>query len=124
METVCVGRHCTSSPLPRLFFVLFFVNRNRFQILRLEDLAAVQAAKIIDTVASIKELGSLVLTNLHSEITYSRLRCLPVKCAFKELAQNDRGIKRATRRAGEFLSRLVARIRALCALRKYLYNSM
>jgi membrane protease YdiL (CAAX protease family) len=34
---------------------------------------------------------------------------------FKELAQNGPGIKRAARRSGEFLSRLAARIRALCA---------
>jgi hypothetical protein len=35
---------------------------------------------------------------------------------FEELAQDGHGIERATRRTSEFLSRLVARIRALCAL--------
>lgn len=36
----------------------------------------------------------------------------------KEVAQNGHGIKPATRRASEFLCRLVARIRALCVLQR------
>jgi hypothetical protein len=35
--------------------------------------------------------------------------------SFKEHAQNGRGVKRATRKSGEFLHCLAARIRALCA---------
>jgi hypothetical protein len=42
----------------------------------------------------------------------------PGSLAFEKLAQNGRGIKRATQRAAEFLCWLVARTRALCALTK------
>jgi hypothetical protein len=35
----------------------------------------------------------------------------------EKLAQNGRGVKRATQRAGEFLCCMAARIRALCAFR-------
>ena len=42
---------------------------------------------------------------------------LPVLRTSKELAQNGRGIKRATRMSSEFLCCLVARSRALCTLK-------
>jgi hypothetical protein len=50
-----------------LFFV--FVYRYRVEILGLKDLSAIEASNIVDAVATIKKLGSLVLTSLHSEIT-------------------------------------------------------
>jgi hypothetical protein len=57
-----------STPLFRLLFFVF-VNRNRIQIFGFKDLTAIEAADIIDAIAPVKELGSLVLTTLHSEIT-------------------------------------------------------
>jgi hypothetical protein len=51
------------------FLFLVFVNGNRIQILGFKDLSAIEAAEIIDAVAAVEELGSLVLTTLHSEIT-------------------------------------------------------
>jgi hypothetical protein len=36
--------------------------------------------------------------------------------ALEKLAQNERGVKRATQRAGKFLCCMAAHIRALCAL--------
>jgi hypothetical protein len=50
------------------FLFLVVVNRNRFQVLRLKDLIAIKASKVIDTVPAVEEFGSLVLTALHSEI--------------------------------------------------------
>jgi hypothetical protein len=53
-------------------------------------------------------------------ISYNEITSLILKlmkfAAFEKHAQNGRSVKRATRRASEFVSRLVARIRALCAL--------
>jgi hypothetical protein len=43
---------------------------------------------------------------------------VPIGTALEKLAQNGRGVKRATQRAGEFLCCMAARIRALCALGK------
>jgi len=60
-------------------FLFFFVNGNGIEILCFENLAAIQTADIIDAISAVEELGSLVLTTLHSEITYSRLRRLSVK---------------------------------------------
>ena len=57
-----------SATFPGLLF-FFFVNRNRIQIFCFKNLAAIEAANIIDAVAPIQKLGSLVLTTLHSEIT-------------------------------------------------------
>jgi hypothetical protein len=54
--------------LARLF-LLVVVDRNRIQILCLENVATIEAADIIHHVASIEELGSLVLTTLHSKVT-------------------------------------------------------
>ena len=58
-----------SPAFARLIFLFFFIDRNRVKVLRFEDLTAIEAADIIDPVAAIKKLGSLVLTTLHSEIT-------------------------------------------------------
>ncbi len=57
-----------SAAFPGLLF-LFFVIGNRLQILCFKNLAAVETSNIIDPVAAVEELGSLVLTSLHSEIT-------------------------------------------------------
>jgi hypothetical protein len=57
-----------STPLSGFFF-LVFVNRNRFQILCLKNLIAIKASNILDAIPTVEELGSLVLTALHSEIT-------------------------------------------------------
>jgi hypothetical protein len=66
--------------LLRLLFFVFFVNRDRIQvfiqIFCLEDLPAVQASDVLDTVPPVQKLGSLVLTTLHSEIT-PILDCAP-----------------------------------------------
>ena len=51
------------------FLFLVLVDRNRIQILCLKNLTAVKATHILDPVAAVEELGSLVLTTLHSEIT-------------------------------------------------------
>ncbi len=59
----------TLTALARLLFFLFFVNGNRVEVLRLKDVSAVEAPYVIDTVPPVEELGSLVLTSLHSEIT-------------------------------------------------------
>jgi hypothetical protein len=48
--------------------VFVFVDRNRVQIFRFEDLATVQTADIVDAIPAVEKLGSLVLTSLHSEI--------------------------------------------------------
>ena len=58
-----------SASLARLFFLFFFVDRNRIQILRLEHLPTIKATDVIDAVAAVEKLGPLVLTTLHSEIT-------------------------------------------------------
>ena len=50
-----------------LFFVL--VNRNRLEILGLENLPTIQASHVLDAISTVNKLGSLVLTSLHSEIT-------------------------------------------------------
>ncbi len=52
-----------------LFFFFVVVDWNRIEILRLENLIAVKASNIVDTVATVEKFGSLVLTSLHSEIT-------------------------------------------------------
>jgi hypothetical protein len=52
-----------------LLFFVFFVNRNRIQILGFEDLTTVQTSDVIDAVPPVQKFGSLVLTTLHSEIT-------------------------------------------------------
>jgi hypothetical protein len=57
-----------SAALSGLFF-LVVVNRNRIKILCFENLTAIQAPDIIYAIAPVKELGSLVLTSLHSEVT-------------------------------------------------------
>lgn len=58
-----------------LLFLFFVVERNRFQVLGLKDLAAAQAPDVIDSVAAIENFGSLVLADLHSEgKTYSRMQ--------------------------------------------------
>jgi len=57
-----------SAALLGLLFFLF-VNWNRVQVFGFEHVPAVQASNIIDPVAPIEELGSLVLTSLHSEVT-------------------------------------------------------
>jgi hypothetical protein len=54
--------------LARLFLLLV-EDRNRIQIRRLENVAAIKAVNVIHTVASIEEFGSLVLTTLHSKVT-------------------------------------------------------
>jgi hypothetical protein len=68
----CVGQagrpSASLTPLPGLLFV-FFVNRNRVQILRFKYLSAIETSYIINAVPAVEELGSLVLTTLHSEIT-------------------------------------------------------
>jgi hypothetical protein len=51
------------------FFFFVLVNRNRVEILGLKYLAAVKTSNIVDSIPTIKKLGSLVLTSLHSEIT-------------------------------------------------------
>jgi hypothetical protein len=51
------------------FFVVVFVNRHGVEVLCLEDLAAIEAADIVDAVAAVKKFGPLVLTTLHSEVT-------------------------------------------------------
>ena len=51
------------------FFFFVLVNRNRVEIFRLEDVAAIQASNIVDPITTVEKLGSLVLTSLHSEIT-------------------------------------------------------
>ena len=51
------------------FLVVFFVNRDCVQVLGLKDLAAIEAADIIDAIPAVEEFGSLVLTTLHSEVT-------------------------------------------------------
>ncbi len=56
------------APLLGLFFFVF-VNRNGVQIFGLEDLTAIEAADVIHSITAVEELGSLVLTTLHSEIT-------------------------------------------------------
>lgn len=56
------------APFFRLLFFVF-VDRNRIQIFGLEDLPAIEAADIIHSITTVEELGSLVLTTLHSEIT-------------------------------------------------------
>jgi len=53
--------------LPGLFF-LVIVNGNRIQIFGLEHLAAIEAAHVIHTIATIEKFCSPVLTSLHSEI--------------------------------------------------------
>jgi hypothetical protein len=59
-----------SAPLLRLLFLFFFlVNRNRLQVFCLEDVATLQASDVIYSVAPVQKFGSLVLTNLHSEIS-------------------------------------------------------
>ena len=50
-----------------LFFVV--VDRNRIQVLRFENLVTIHAPDVIYAIPAIEELGSLVLTTLHSEIT-------------------------------------------------------
>ena len=56
-----------SAAFLRLLF-FFLVNGNRVQVLGFEDLVAIEASDVIDTVATIKKLGSLVLTSLHGEL--------------------------------------------------------
>jgi hypothetical protein len=50
--------------MTRLF--LFVVNRKLFEIFRLENLIAIQAAQIVDPVPPHEEFGALVLTSGHS----------------------------------------------------------
>jgi hypothetical protein len=57
-----------SAAFSRLLF-LVVVNRNCIEILCFENLTAIQAPDIIHTIAPVQELGSLVLTSLHSEVT-------------------------------------------------------
>jgi hypothetical protein len=54
--------------LSRLLF-LVVVNRNGIQILCFENVTAIQAPDVVYAIAPVKELGSLVLTTLHSEVT-------------------------------------------------------
>jgi hypothetical protein len=60
------ARSSSATFLWLLFF--FLVNRNRVQVLGFEDLIAIEASNVIDTIATIKKLGSLVLTSLHGEL--------------------------------------------------------
>jgi hypothetical protein len=62
-------RAASAALLRLLLFFLFVVDRNRIQILCFENLSAIHAAQVIDTVPPVKKFGSLVLTTLHSEIT-------------------------------------------------------
>jgi hypothetical protein len=62
------ARAALLAALPR-FLVLVFVNRNRVQILCFKNLPAIKAADVFHAVPAVEELGSLVLTTLHSEIT-------------------------------------------------------
>jgi hypothetical protein len=62
-------RAASAALLWLLLFFLFVVDRNRIQVLCFENLPAIPAAKIIDTIAPVQKFGSLVLTTLHSEIT-------------------------------------------------------
>lgn len=57
---------CLSSLWLRL--IVLFINRNRIQIFRLKNMAAIEAAHVIHAVSFVKEFGSLVLTTWHSEI--------------------------------------------------------
>jgi hypothetical protein len=54
--------------LSRLLF-LVVVNRNGIEILCFENVTAIQAPDVVYAIAPVKELGSLVLTTLHSEVT-------------------------------------------------------
>ena len=64
----------------RLLFFVFFVNRNGIQILGFEDLTAVPASDVINTLAPVQKFGLLVLTTLHSRNNnYSRLSNITVK---------------------------------------------
>ena len=73
MYSAKIGRIATTTALTAflglLLFFVFFVNGNRIQIFGFEDLTAVQASDVVDTVPPVQKFGSLVLTNLHSEIT-------------------------------------------------------
>lgn len=51
------------------FLFLVLVKGNRLQILCFENLTTIEAPDVIDAVPPIEELGSLVLTALHSEVT-------------------------------------------------------
>jgi hypothetical protein len=62
------ARRGGSAAFSRLLF-LVLVNRNGIQILCFENLTAIQAPDIIYAVTPVQELGSLVLTSLHSEVT-------------------------------------------------------
>ncbi|MGI8958755.1 MAG: hypothetical protein ACR2IV_03135 [Bryobacteraceae bacterium] len=55
-----------SAAFSRLLF-LVVVNRNGIKILCFENVTAIQAPDIIYPIAPVQELGSLVLTSLHSE---------------------------------------------------------
>jgi hypothetical protein len=55
-------------PAIRGLFFLVVVDRNGVQVLRFKNLATIQATDIVYAVPAIEELGSLVLTTLHSEI--------------------------------------------------------
>jgi hypothetical protein len=63
------GSAVRSPSLPGFLFLVFLVNRNRIQILCLQYLAAIEAAYVVDAIATVEEFGSLVLTTLHSETT-------------------------------------------------------
>jgi len=55
-------------PLRLRLLILFFINRNRIQVLCFKYLVAIEAAYVIHAVSLVKEFGSLVLTTWHSEI--------------------------------------------------------
>jgi len=48
-------------------FLFVLVNRNRIQVLRLENVSAIEAANVVDPVATIQEFSPLVLAARHSE---------------------------------------------------------
>ena len=60
--------------------------------------------------------GPPLSPKLREQIVSATHKMRPSAYTFEELAQNGRGVNRATQRASEFLCCLVARIRALCAL--------
>lgn len=61
------GELLSALTLGLLFF--FFVNGYRIQIFCFKNLTAIEATEVIDSVATVKEFGPLVLTTWHSEVS-------------------------------------------------------
>ena len=76
----CSGSQALTAFLRRLLFFVFFLDRNGIQVLGFEDLTAVPASDVINTLAPVQKFGLLVLTTLHSRNNnYSRLSNITVK---------------------------------------------